>query len=121
MGPEPTGGDRTVGTGTTPPARTPDAGGTDGVGYVRPIELSYINFYPGREERDPGLGMRDSLLPTFHTFLRGPLGLAVVGGLLLSQVVPLHLIPVVYSCLAEVQEWLHKRGAKKLEIMGIPL
>lgn len=51
---------------------------------------------------------------------RQPLGLAVVGGLLLSQVVTLYLTPVVYSYLAEVQEWLNKRGAKKRELMGIP-
>ncbi|MBI4964487.1 MAG: efflux RND transporter permease subunit [Desulfomonile tiedjei] len=51
---------------------------------------------------------------------RQPLGLAVVGGLLLSQVVTLYLTPVVYSYLAGFQEWLDKRGAKKREIMGIP-
>jgi len=51
---------------------------------------------------------------------RQPLGLAVVGGLLLSQVVTLYLTPVVYSYLAGVQEWLYKRGAKQREIMGIP-
>jgi len=51
---------------------------------------------------------------------RQPLGLAVVGGLLLSQVVTLYLTPVVYSYLAGLQEWLRKRGAKKRELMGIP-
>jgi hydrophobic/amphiphilic exporter-1 (mainly G- bacteria), HAE1 family len=51
---------------------------------------------------------------------RQPLGLAVVGGLLLSQVVTLYLTPVVYSYLGGVQEWLNKRGAKKRELMGIP-
>jgi len=51
---------------------------------------------------------------------RQPLGLAVVGGLLLSQVVTLYLTPVVYSYLAGLQEWLHKRSAKKRELMGIP-
>jgi len=51
---------------------------------------------------------------------RQPLGLAVVGGLLLSQVVTLYLTPVVYSYLAEIQERLYERGAKKRELMGIP-
>jgi HAE1 family hydrophobic/amphiphilic exporter-1 len=51
---------------------------------------------------------------------RQPLGLAVVGGILLSQVVTLYLTPVVYSYLAEFQEWLRKRGAEKRRLMGIP-
>jgi HAE1 family hydrophobic/amphiphilic exporter-1 len=51
---------------------------------------------------------------------RQPLGLAVVGGLLLSQVVTLYLTPVVYSYLAGIQVWLYERGAKKRELMGIP-
>ncbi len=51
---------------------------------------------------------------------RQPLGLAVVGGLLLSQVVTLYLTPVVYSYLAGIQERLYERGAKKRELMGIP-
>jgi hydrophobic/amphiphilic exporter-1 (mainly G- bacteria), HAE1 family len=51
---------------------------------------------------------------------RQPLGLAVVGGLSLSQVVTLYLTPVVYSYLAEVQAWLNRRSAKKREAMGIP-
>lgn len=51
---------------------------------------------------------------------RQPLGLAVVGGLLLSQVVTLYLTPVVYSYLAEIQERLDRRGAEKRELMGLP-
>jgi hydrophobic/amphiphilic exporter-1 (mainly G- bacteria), HAE1 family len=51
---------------------------------------------------------------------RQPLGLAVVGGLLLSQVVTLYLTPVMYSYLAGTQEWLYKRGARNREVMGIP-
>lgn len=51
---------------------------------------------------------------------RQPLGLAVVGGLLLSQVVTLYLTPVVYSYMASMQEWLRRRGAKKRALMGIP-
>ncbi|AFM25328.1 efflux RND transporter permease subunit [Desulfomonile tiedjei] len=51
---------------------------------------------------------------------RQPLGLAVVGGLLLSQVVTLYLTPVVYSYLAAFQEYLRKRNAAKRELLGIP-
>ncbi len=51
---------------------------------------------------------------------RQPLGLAVVGGLLLSQVVTLYLTPVVYSYMATLQEMLRTRGAKRREILGIP-
>ncbi len=51
---------------------------------------------------------------------RQPLGLAVVGGLLLSQLVTLYLTPVVYSYLAQVQQWLRNRGANNRELLGIP-
>ncbi|MBM3298458.1 MAG: efflux RND transporter permease subunit [Deltaproteobacteria bacterium] len=51
---------------------------------------------------------------------RQPLGLAVVGGLLVSQVVTLYLTPVIYSYLAAFQDWLRERGAKSREIRGIP-
>jgi HAE1 family hydrophobic/amphiphilic exporter-1 len=51
---------------------------------------------------------------------RQPLGLAVVGGLLLSQVVTLYLTPVVYSYLAGFQKYMRKRNAPKRELMGIP-
>ena len=51
---------------------------------------------------------------------RQPLGLAVVGGLLLSQVVTLYLTPVVYTYLGGIQQLLTKRGTKNREIRGIP-
>ncbi|MHB8202526.1 MAG: efflux RND transporter permease subunit [Desulfomonilaceae bacterium] len=51
---------------------------------------------------------------------RQPLGLAVVGGLLLSQVVTLYLTPVVYTYMGGLQHWFDKRGAKAREIRGIP-
>ncbi len=51
---------------------------------------------------------------------RQPLGLAVVGGLLLSQVVTLYLTPVVYSYLAAMQEWMDSRNAAKRADVGIP-
>lgn len=51
---------------------------------------------------------------------RQPLGLAVVGGLLLSQVVTLYLTPVVYTYLASFQDWFQQRGAQKRALLGIP-
>ena len=51
---------------------------------------------------------------------RQPLGLAVVGGLLVSQIVTLYLTPVIYSYLASLQEWLDERGSKSRELRGIP-
>ena len=51
---------------------------------------------------------------------RQPLGLAVVGGLLLSQVVTLYLTPVVYTYLGGIQQLLTKRGMKNRENRGIP-
>jgi hydrophobic/amphiphilic exporter-1 (mainly G- bacteria), HAE1 family len=40
---------------------------------------------------------------------RRPLGLAVVGGLLFSQMITLYLTPVVYTYMAEVLEWWRRR------------
>ena len=43
---------------------------------------------------------------------RQPLGLAVAGGLAISQVVTLYLTPVVYTYLDELQGWMRKRYDK---------
>jgi HAE1 family hydrophobic/amphiphilic exporter-1 len=40
---------------------------------------------------------------------RRPLGLAVVGGLMLSQLVTLYLTPVVYTYMASVLDWWRRR------------
>jgi len=40
---------------------------------------------------------------------RRPLGLAVVGGLLFSQILTLYATPVVYVYLERFQEWLGRR------------
>jgi multidrug efflux pump subunit AcrB len=45
---------------------------------------------------------------------RQPLGLVVVGGLLFSQLVTLYLTPVVYTYMAQVQNWLGYRSAPEL-------
>jgi len=40
---------------------------------------------------------------------RRPLGLAVLGGLLFSQLITLYLTPVVYTYMAAVLEWWRRR------------
>jgi len=49
---------------------------------------------------------------------RQPLGMVVVGGLLFSQLVTLYLTPVVYTYMAQFQEWLQRgnvRGVGSLD------
>jgi HAE1 family hydrophobic/amphiphilic exporter-1 len=43
---------------------------------------------------------------------RRPLGLAVVGGLLFSQLITLYLTPVVYTYMAGVLDWWRRRKRK---------
>ena len=40
---------------------------------------------------------------------RRPLGVAVVGGLMISQVITLYITPVVYTYFDELQDWLSRR------------
>ncbi|MGJ5819374.1 efflux RND transporter permease subunit [Paludibaculum fermentans] len=51
---------------------------------------------------------------------RQPLGLAVVGGLLFSQLVTLYLTPVVYTYMAGLQDWLRRRKGTKVVPEPIP-
>ena len=41
--------------------------------------------------------------------LRRPLGIAIVGGLLVSQILTLFTTPVVYLAMERVRAWLSKR------------
>jgi HAE1 family hydrophobic/amphiphilic exporter-1 len=49
---------------------------------------------------------------------RQPLGLAVVGGLVVSQFLTLYITPVIYLYLERVQEWL--RGEKSSGPLPVP-
>ncbi|SMF39286.1 efflux RND transporter permease subunit [Desulfovibrio gilichinskyi] len=51
---------------------------------------------------------------------RQPMGLAIVGGLILSQIVTLYLTPVVYTYMDTLQKWLYERGRAKRDLLGIP-
>ncbi|MBV9771537.1 MAG: efflux RND transporter permease subunit, partial [Bryobacterales bacterium] len=50
---------------------------------------------------------------------RRPLGLAVLGGLLFSQLITLYLTPVVYTYMAAVLEWARRRKRKTAEFPAL--
>jgi len=50
---------------------------------------------------------------------RRGLGLAVVGGLCVSQVVTLYLTPVVYLYFERMQEWFHRRRARSGDAVAV--
>jgi multidrug efflux pump len=50
------------------------------------------------------------------TELRRPLGIAVVGGLLMSQILTLYTTPVVYLYMDRFRQWLRKMWSKDSDI-----
>jgi HAE1 family hydrophobic/amphiphilic exporter-1 len=47
---------------------------------------------------------------------RRPLGIAVVGGLLFSQLVTLYVTPVIYSYLDAFQGWARTKFSRKVRV-----
>jgi multidrug efflux pump len=52
--------------------------------------------------------------------LRRPLGIAIIGGLLVSQVLTLYTTPVVYLCMDRLRLRFRRRREKE-ETEGLPL
>jgi Cu/Ag efflux pump CusA len=50
--------------------------------------------------------------------LRRPLGFAMVGGLMLSQVLTLYTTPVIYLYLDRVQHWLAPRRTSRMPALA---
>ncbi len=52
--------------------------------------------------------------------LRQPLGIAVVGGLIVSQVLTLYTTPVIYLMFEHIRVWIAKRRGKMEDAMAVP-
>ena len=50
---------------------------------------------------------------------RQPLGLAVVGGLLVSQTLTLYVTPVFYVYMENIQDWLKRRKTVKQPVLAV--
>jgi len=65
----------------------------------RPIMMTTMATLLGGLPLAPGLGVGSEL--------RRPLGIAIVGGLILSQLLTLYTTPVMYLYLDRLRLWLH--------------
>ncbi len=50
--------------------------------------------------------------------MRQPLGIAVIGGLLFSQMLTLYVTPTFYASMARVEEWFQKRRPAQIPVAG---
>ena len=51
--------------------------------------------------------------------LRKPLGVAIVGGLLLSQFITLYTTPIIYLYLDRFEQWMGRRSVKSEELSEV--
>jgi HAE1 family hydrophobic/amphiphilic exporter-1 len=92
--------------------RSEDAIFHAGLVRFRPIMMTTMAALMGSLPIALGLGAGGSA--------RMPLGLAVVGGLVLSQVVTLYITPVIYIYLERLQAWLKRPAADDAAHAGQP-
>ena len=73
--------------------------------------VSYVGGYPGA----PISHLLDVMADANASLLK-PMGIAIVGGLLLSQFITLYTTPVIYLYLDRLASWLRRRrGAEQIE------
>jgi multidrug efflux pump subunit AcrB len=117
------------------------------IGIVKKNGIMMVDFAIGAERRDglsPPEAIRQACLLRFRPILmttmaamlsglplmletgagselRKPLGLAMVGGLALSQILTLYTTPVIYLYLDRVQHWLAPRRTSRMPALAARL
>ena len=70
--------------------------------------------WPAQQSAGPVLGALPLALGNgIGSELRKPLGVSIVGGLLLSQLITLYTTPVVYLYFERLSEWAKERRARR--------